>query len=239
MDYRLNLIAGTDLPVPECQLAIHQPTIRELSYIGEETFNIGSHYLCINKNMFTEDESDLLNKSNFQIFMTIMTSEETKDKKIAVLELLKLLLPNYKCIMTPRSIICSSGDISIIIDDNNFDIFQERISDIFCLRGANDSQNFNPQSPKAKEIAAKLMRGRQRVAAQKGDNNTSIITQYVSILAVGLKMSLNELLNLTIFQLYDLIQRYNLFVAWDLDIRSRLAGGKPEGEPDNWMKSIH
>lgn len=232
-------MAGTDLPVPECQLAIHQPTIRELSYIGEEAFNIGSHYLCINKNMFTEDESDLLNKSNFQIFMMIMTSDEAKDKKVAVLELLKLLLPNYKCIMTPRSIICSSGDASIIIDENNFDIFQARISDIFCLRGADDSQNFNPQSPKAKEIAAKLMRGRQRVAAQKGENNTSILTQYVSILAVGLKMSPNELLNLTIFQLYDLVQRYNLFVTWDLDIRSRLAGGKPEGEPENWMKSIH
>ena len=99
MDYRLNLIAGTDLPVPECQLAIHQPTIRELSYIGEETFRIGAQYLCVNKNMLTEDESDLLNQSNFQIFMTIMASPEAKDKKDQVLELLKLWRKQILCLM--------------------------------------------------------------------------------------------------------------------------------------------
>jgi hypothetical protein len=41
------------------------------------------------------------------------------------------------------------------------------------------------------------------------------------------------------FQLYDLVERYNLYVAWDIDIRSRLAGGKPDHHPDNWMKNIH
>ena len=240
MDYRLNLIAGTDLPVPECQLAIHQPTIRELSYIGEETFRIGAQYLCVNKNMLTEDESDLLNQSNFQIFMTIMASSEAKDKKDQVLELLKLLLPNHNCMLTPRSIICSSGGATFMIDDSNFEPFQDAISEVFCLRsGMSDQQIFNPQSEKAKEIAAKLMRGRQRVAAQKGEDNSSVISQYISVLAIGMGVPLPELLDLTLFQLYDQIQRYNMYVAWDLDVRARLAGGKPDGEPDNWMKSIH
>jgi len=30
-----------------------------------------------------------------------------------------------------------------------------------------------------------------------------------------------------------------LWVNWDLDVRMRLAGGKPEDKPDNWMKNIH
>lgn len=30
-----------------------------------------------------------------------------------------------------------------------------------------------------------------------------------------------------------------LYVNWDLDIRSRLAGGKPESQCENWMKNIH
>jgi hypothetical protein len=46
-------------------------------------------------------------------------------------------------------------------------------------------------------------------------------------------------MNLTIFQLYDLIERYSLYINWDIDIRSRLAGAKAEGQPDNWMKNIH
>ena len=127
-----------------------------------------------------------------------------------------------------------------MIDDSNFEPFQEAISEVFCLHsGMGDQQTFNPQSEKAKEIAAKLMRGRQRVAAQKGEDNSSVISQYISVLAIGMGVPLPELLDLTLFQLYDQIQRYNMYVAWDLDVRARLAGGKPDGEPDNWMKSIH
>jgi hypothetical protein len=37
-------------------------------------------------------------------------------------------------------------------------------------------------------------------------------------------MSLNDMMNLTVYQLYDLIERYSLYTHWDIDIRSRLAG---------------
>jgi hypothetical protein len=46
-------------------------------------------------------------------------------------------------------------------------------------------------------------------------------------------------LDLTIFQLYDLIERYSLYMNWDLDIRSKLAGGSPDSKVDNWMKALH
>ena len=39
--------------------------------------------------------------------------------------------------------------------------------------------------------------------------------------------------------MYDLIERYSLYIHWDMDIRSRLAGAKPESKPDDWMKNIH
>jgi hypothetical protein len=84
------------------------------------------------------------------------------------------------------------------------------------------------------------MRGRQRVAEQRGDKDSSVLSQYLSTLTVGLQsMSLQDLMDLTMFQLYDLIERYSLYINWDMDIRSRLAGGKPETKPDNWMKNIH
>jgi hypothetical protein len=46
-------------------------------------------------------------------------------------------------------------------------------------------------------------------------------------------------MDLTMFQLYDLVERYMLYINWDMDVRCRLAGGKPDNQPDNWMKSIH
>ena len=241
MDKRLSLMCGIDMPIPECQLTIHQPRIKEIAYIGEEDFFSGIQCLCLNKNMFSQDESVLANISNFQIFMTIMSEREGADKKFAVQQVCTILFPKYKTMFTPQSWIFSAEGQTFIIDENNFEALQDTISDICCLKtGPMDQTVFNPADEKAKEIAEKLMRGRQRVAAQKGQSNTSIFTQYLSILTVGLNsMSLKDAMELTMFQLYDLVERYMLFVNWDMDVRCRLAGGKPDSHPDNWMKNIH
>ena len=241
MDNRLTLMCGTDYPVPECQVTIHQPRIKEIALIGEQDFFSGVQCLCLNKSMFVKDESLLANTNNFQIFMTIMQEKEAVDKKIAVQQVCTLLFPKYKLMLTPRSVLLSGEGQIIQIDENNFEFLQEAISNICCLKtGPMDQQSFNPANDKAREIAEKLMRGRQRVAAEKGQSNTSIFSQYLSILTVGLNsMSLQDTMDLTMFQLYDLIERYMLYINWDMDIRVRLAGGKPDSHPDNWMKNIH
>lgn len=241
MDYRLAMMCGTDIPVPECQIVLHQPRLKEIALIGEQDFFIGAQCLCLNKSMFVEGKDVLANTNNFQIFMTVMTEKEAKDKKDAAIQVLQLLAPKYKAMLTPRSLVLNSPDGTITIDENNFECLQDILRMIFCSKnGPMDQQAFNPANDKAREIAEKLMRGRQRVAAQNGDSTSSVFSQYLSILTVGLQsMSLQDLMNLTMFQLYDLVERYSLYVNWDIDIRSRLAGGKPDKQPDNWMKNIH
>lgn len=241
MNYNLQLalICGSDIPIPECQLIIHQPKLKEIALIGEPTFFTGIQTLCINKNMISQGETLLENTNNFQIFMTVMREKETVDKKEAVQQLFSLILPNYQFLFTPRSLIIRNKEINITVDENNFEALQKVASQIFCINsGPMDIQAFNPGSKKAKEIADKLMRARQRVAAQKG--NESVFTQYISVLTVGLNsMSLSDCCNLTMYQLFDLVERYMLYTNWDLDIKQRLAGGKPDKTPDNWMKNIH
>lgn len=241
MDKRLALMCGTDIPVPECKIVIHQPRIKEIALIGETDFFSGIQCLCLNKTMFVKDESLLADTNNFQIFMTIMSEKEAIEKKNAVQSVCTLLFPNYKVIFTPRSILLSTGSEQTMIDESNFQYLQTALNDICCLKtGPMDQQAFNPANSKAREIAEKLMRGRQRVAAQKGENNISVFSQYLSILAVGCgSMSLQNAMDLTMYQLYDLIERYMLYVNWDIDVRCRLAGGKPDNQPDNWMKTIH
>ena len=242
MDTRLTLMCGIDYPVPECQLVIHQPRIKEIAYIGEADFFSGIQCLCLNKSMFVKDESLLESTSNFQIFMTIMSEKEAADKKAAVQQVCTLLFPGYNILFTPRTVLLRGKDnVSIQIDESNFQYLQEAITNICCLKtGPMDQQAFNPADAKAREIAEKLMRGRQRVAAQKGESNISIFSQYLSILTVGLNsMSMQDTMDLTMFQLYDLVERYMLYINWDMDIRCRLAGGKPDSQPDNWMKNIH
>lgn len=242
MDSRLALMTGAPIPIPECQITVHQPTIEEISYMGEDDFFIGVQTLTLYKSMFVkEGGKDVLdNISNFQIFMMVMSEKETADKKVATIDLLSLLFPGYKPLLTPQSLIFNKGDQTVIIDENNFDNLQEVLRLVFCAnQGAMDQQAFNPANEQAREIAEKLMRGRQRVAAQNGSSNASIFSQYLSTLSIGLQLDINVLKKVTMFQIYDLMERYVLHLNWDLDVRTRLAGGKPDSQPDNWMKNIH
>lgn len=235
------LMCGVDIPIPECQLIIHQPRIKDIALIGESVFFTGIQTLCINKNMINQGETLLSDTNNFQIFMTVMQEKETLDKKEAVKQIFPLIFPNQTLMLTPRSIILKDDNGIIIIDEKNFDIFQNIVGQIFCINtGPMEIRAFNPVDKKAKEIADKLMRARQRVAAQKQEGAGSIFSQYLSVLTVGLKsMSISDCCNLTMYQLFDLVERYMLWINWDLDIKSRLAGGKPDKQPDNWMKNIH
>ena len=241
MDTRLAMMCGIDIPIPQCELIIHQPRIKEIAYLGEKDFFTAVQTFCINKNMFLQDKALLEDTNNFQIFMTIMSEKETADKKEAVQQMIPLFFPQYKMSLTPRSLLLNGEGRFITIDENNFEFLQNAVSEICCLRSSSsDQKTFNPADAKAAEIAKKLMRGRQIVAEQKGENNASIFSQYLSTLTVGLNsMSLSDVMNLTIFQLYDLVERYMLYINWDMDIRSRLAGAKPDSKPDNWMKNIH
>lgn len=240
MDIRLALMCGTDIPVPELQVTVHQPRIKEIALIGEQDFFVAVQCLNVNKDQLRQDNLLLQNTNNFQIFMTIMLEKETRDKKDAVVALLTLMFPKYKILFTPRSIMLQ-GENSIMIDEDNFEALQNISKQVFCVNNKNNQeQGFNPANEAARKIAEKLMRGRQRVAELNGQANASIFSQYLSTLTIGLSsMSLQELMDLTMFQLYDLVERYQLYISWDIDIRSRLAGAKPDDKPDNWMKNIH
>ena len=241
MDIRLALMSGIDIPIPECQLIVHQPSIKEISFIGEKDFFTGIQCLCLYKSMFVEDKNVLSDINNFQIFMMIMQEKEAKKKKEAVQTVLQLLFPTFQVIFTPNSLLFRPEDGEMImIDVNNFEILQDFLRKIFCMNeGPMDQQAFNPGGDKAKAIAEKIMKGRERIAAEKNSGNSSIFSQYLSILSIGLHKTIPELTELTMFQLYDLIERYQLWVSWDLDVRIRIGGGKPDEKPDNWMKNLH
>lgn len=240
MDIRLSLMTGVDIPVEECKIILHQPKIKEISFIGEEDFFKGYQTLCINKSMFVEGKNDLGEINNFQIFMTVIGDKQSADKKEAVKKIFTILFPNYNVMISPRSLIFQSQEGTLTVDESNFEFLQNMLKLVFCAKeGPMDQQAFNPGDAKAKEIAEKLMRGRERVAELKGENNVSVFSQYLSILTIALHIPLSNLIELTMFQLYDLIERYSLYINWDLDIRTRLAGGSPDSQPENWMKNIH
>ena len=248
---KLQLMAGTDIPVVEIQSAIHQPTIREISYLGEAIYFSILQSFCFNKEILIasnpQGKNQLSKMNNFQIFMMLMLDPRNPEKakrQNDLISVLALLFPGYKIQFLPNGLFFSNQETknNFTLDERNFDAIKEVLNNVAGLNNTTGGQNssFKPKNKKAAEIAAKLMRGRSRAAQDKGYSADGVLSRYVSILTIGLQsMSLNDCLNLTVYQLYDLVERYGLYVGWDLDIRSRLAGGKPDSKPDDWMKDLH
>lgn len=250
---KLALLTGVDIPIPDLQLTLHQPTIREISYIGELNYFSALQTLCFNKNTIIaanpKGASSLSVMTDFQIFMTLMNPPEDEAKlKVQnnMISTLTILFPGYGIQLLPNGMGLYFNNPttkhSLNINDTNFDYFKTVLNDVTGVNNSTGGENatYNPKGKKAAEIAAKLMRGRARAAADKQHSPDGVLGRYVSILTVGLSsMSLDDCLNLTVYQLYDLIERYSLYIGWDLDIRSRLAGGKPDNKSDDWMKDLH
>ena len=78
-DITLALITGVDIPIPECQLTIHQPTIKEISQLGETEFFQGIQFLCIPAQE---------NFTSFQIFCQVMKDKQLIKKKEIILDTL-------------------------------------------------------------------------------------------------------------------------------------------------------
>ena len=169
-----------------------------------------------------------------------MNEKQMADKKTAVLDTLTLLLPQNKVMFTPRSMLLNLSEGNVTIDEGNFESFQSLLREMFCLNKS-DQSTFNPVNKKAKEIAQKLMKARQRVAELNAkENSGSMFGRYLSVLTVGLgSMSLQDCCKLTMYQLYDLVERYTLYINWDIDIKSRMAGAKGDKPVEDWMKNIH
>lgn len=207
--------------------------------------------MCFDKNTIIasnpEGSSSLSAMNNFQIFMTLLVNTEADNRAARqnnMLSTFTLLFPGYRVQILPNGLFFNNPDTkhSFTLDENNFDALRDVLNEISGMNNSVGGTNsgFNPTSKKAAEIAAKLMKGRARAAASKGEKADGVLARYVSVLTIGLKsLSLQDCLNLTVYQLYDLIERYGLYMSWDLDIRSRLAGGQPDDRPDDWMKDIH
>ena len=73
----LMLLSGVEIPFYGAGITVHNPSIKEISYIGEEQFFTGCEMLNISKDIFSdEDNVDLENINDFDIFMQIMVQPE-------------------------------------------------------------------------------------------------------------------------------------------------------------------
>lgn len=250
----LALLSGSDIPFSQARIVIHQPSLKEISLIGEDTLLRACEILCFSKNLFLKDEDKnvITDKTDFEVFMTIMnnTDKIMKINKVSVNMVLSLLFPNYLIMFDKDKILFQlkdnkqqSQEDMLFINNKNFDIFKTYISEIFCLNDILGDQVFNPAGERSRKIAEKLKKGREKAAATKNQNTAnqeiSIFGRYVSILSVGLQIPITTLVDYTVYQLLDSFKRYGLKESNDMYFEAKLAGAKDVQEVENWMKDFH
>ena len=244
---KLGLFSKIDIPFPEARLIIHNPTVLQISYIGEESFYRGCQVLTFSKDKLNEqDKIRLQGFTNFEVLMTMIKDKSiaVAQRKISMMQVLTLLFPDYQINLLPTSILLSkkqdgSQEIErFLIDKDNFESFSNIVSQMFCLKGEEGkSSRYNPGGPQARALVAKFEQRRQKLNKLKGikDEGISILYRYVSILAVGQKKDINQLLQYTVYQLFDEFRRFKKKEEYDLYVKAKMAGAKDLEQIQNWM----
>lgn len=237
----LLLLSGNDIPFRQGRCSVHQPTIKEIAYIGEEAFQIGSRFLLFNKdNLQMEDKTGLEDQSNFNIFMSVMNSTENAKHKTDAMLVLTLMFPNAKVKIDKDKILLQLENFESSVNEYNFDEFQDIVRQMFCLDSMGEESQYNPADALAQKIAEKFKKRQQKIAKMSGEEQKiNIFCQYVSILAVGLQKDMNELMQYTVYQLLDEFERFRKKQDFDIYIKAKMAGAKDMEEVENWMQDIH
>lgn len=247
MENDLLLLSGNDIPFYGAQVSIHQPTIKEIAYIGEEAFYTGCEFLRFSKDKLTEeDRNSLENKTNFEIIMSIIREQNIaiQQQKTAVLMLLSLIFPNYTIHFNVDTIDLGKPDTEEVfkITSKNYDEFLDILNSMFCLKATmGNADEYAAEGELAKRIADKLRKRHQKITEQQSESKkkVAILSRYVSIIATGQQKNINDILGYTVYQLFDEFQRYQLKINFDIYLQAKMAGAKDLEEVDDWMKDIH
>lgn len=239
----LLLLSGNDLPFPEARLTIHQPRLKEIAYITEQRFWPGCELLKFNKDFLSDkDKVGLLNRSNFNIIMTMMQEKnlQSQQARLNVTSILALLFPTSEVLLGRQTIQLYDHQTDEMheINEENFDAFKQILINMFCLTNK-DNKQYNPSGELAKKIANQIKKGQERRAKLAPNEKISILSRYISILAVGENKDINDLMNYTVYQLMDEFNRYELKMRYDSWDRLRIAGATGMEDPEDWLKDIH
>lgn len=250
IDYLLKL-SQNDIPFTQAHLIIHQPTLKELGYIGgEETLFFCYKIINFSKSQIEiQDKNYLQNKTDFEILMILINNKQggilSQKGRVCLKAMLTLLFPDFIINFLPASILLSKEKDTFFIDKDNFNIFKDIFNEMFCFSDiiGTVSQKYNPGGPQGRALAQKFRKRQEKLAKIKNHNQQhrgiEILANYISILAIGKKQDINTILNYTVPQLIDEMQRFKLKEEFETYKQLKLAGAKDVEQVKNWMANLH
>lgn len=234
-------MTGIDIAIEEFGITLLQPTLKQIAMLGEQNYFIALQLLTITKESL---QLTTPNITNWDIF------QEAIKQKISGIANNRVLISNFLKLffkenvnLGPRSIMIIKKEEILNIEQEDFDFLQYLIATVggkSLLRS--DERQFNAKSKRAQEIAEKMKKAHARLekvkALERGikpqEMNKGFLSRYIKIVATKTANSINEVTSMTLYQIDNLVKSYNAWEAYDLDVRSRLAGAKNDKELVHW-----
>lgn len=236
----LQIITGIDLPIEGLGLTIHQPMVREIAILGQQNYFLALQIFRLNKEQLSITTDQVTDWAIFQKSLE-QKIDGVKNTRTLITNFLQLFMTD-KITIGPRSLIVDTSHGLVNIEPEDFGAFQTLIGKVGGASLLQPSEEvFNPKNRRAAEIAEKMKKARARLAkvkaAENGGQQTDsegFLARYVRAVAVATANSLQEVSNMTLLQLHIVMQTYLAREAYDLEIRSRLAGAKSDKPLTHW-----
>ena len=234
-----------EIPCVELGLTIHNPSIEEISMVGETSFFKGLRVLTFSK----KDLSGLLSEellddaTDFSLLMFIINTQENAHFRKDVEKVFQLIFPNYQILIKTDSILISDVEKKTMtfLREGNFAEFVEIIKVVFDLKNQKDDE-FNPANKATEKLIEQIKRGREKIKREKeafkDKKDENVLANLVSIMSVGMGIDINVLKKYTVIQLLNAFERYQLKLASDRYFMAKVQGAEGLDEPEDWYKSL-
>lgn len=254
----LILITGLDIELKNPSVRIHQPKLSEIALIGEDNFFRSMNIFYIKPEPLIEFIQSLgtINDSEKEMWLEsatpydnllflIQTSLMGEEDKTQVTDLVKiafkLMIPTHTFVYNEEAntmlLMADNKSHSIVVDGDLFLRLRNIAEQIFLLSKFFGEQDVKKLSPAAQKIADKMAASEKKIKRVNGEEDSEN-SQFARILSImGVKYELDYLSNLTIYQLYNQFERYNLFLNYNQGVQASLAGAS-NVELVDWYKKI-
>lgn len=236
------LISGAPIHISELDLFIYQPRLYQIAEIGEERFYNYLSYFRIKKSLILQNISDpmqlesLNNMTEYEVLKALIDDEP--DIEVGMSIIFKLIIKDLRSIKFNIGFIFINTEAGqqYIINNDSFLVIKDIVYQIFGLEDT--KKEFNPTNKAAEEIVNKISDRRKKLSEMQGKKDQSILTDFVSILAVGLNcVNMKDILNLTIYQIFNIMKRFGMYSQYNIQIQALMQGAE-DVELIDWLQKI-
>ena len=257
----LILIGGLDIEIANFPVKVHQPRLSEIALMGEDKFfqSMSIFYIEPGPLMGLTNDLIMLNEEEKQMWIDSSTAYDTflfllqatalgpvEDRNVLIERArlaFKAMIPAYTFVFNNESktMILMSDDKShsIVVDRDLFLRLKSVAEEIFLLnRFFGVSSSTIKLSAAAQKIADKIALSEQKLNKLKNGNDDEENSQFARIISImGMNYELDYLSNLTVYQLYNQFERFNLLSNYTQGVQASLAGASGV-ELVDWYKKI-